>query len=587
MSMHRKQTALRPYFEKMPDIGKALSPGEIKRTEENITFIQEQEEVLLKAIETVKNAGTSAEKIRKRGQMTVWDRLDYLVDAGTWCPLHTLYNPNNNEEGCTGVVDGLGKIDGKWAVIIAFDNKVMAGAWISGQAENILRVTDLAKRLNVPLVWLTNCSGVKLMEQENVYADRRGNGAAFFRHSELNRLGIPIINGIYGTNPAGGGYQGISPTILIAHKDANIAVGGAGIVGGMNPKGFFDFESAQDLINATKGFKAKAPGRVETHFDQTAYFREVHDTEVGVLEGIKEYMRGMPAFDPKVFRVAEPAEPKFPVQDLNRIIAANQKRPYDAIQVLARLTDNSEFMEYRPEYGPEVFTGVAKIDGFPVGVIGNRQGILAKYPEYAQGAYVGVGGKHYRQGLIKQCEFVTLCGRDNLPVIWLQDTTGIDVGDIAEAAELLALGQSLIYSIEKTDVAMMCVVLRKGTAAAHYIMGGPQANENNAMTLGTPLTEIYVMHGETAAAASYARRLVKEQDAGNDLGPIIEKMNQMVKDYDEKSRPVYCAQRGFVDEIVTLPDLRKYCVAFAGANYQNPKSITPIHQMILPRTIKG
>jgi glutaconyl-CoA decarboxylase len=275
------------------------------------------------------------------------------------------------------------------------------------------------------------------------------------------------------------------------------------------------------------------------------------------------------------------------VEDLNRIVQANQKRPYDALQVVARITDNSEFMEYRPDYGIEVFTGIAKIDGFPVGIIGNRQGVFSKYPEYADGAYPGVGGKHYRQGLIKQSEFVTFCGRDNLPIIWLQDTTGIDVGDLAEQAELLALGQSLIYSIEKTDVSMMCVVLRKGSAAAHYIMGGPQANHNNAFTLGTPLTEIYVMHGETAAAASYARRLVKEQADGRPLEPVIEKMNQMVQDYVDKSRPVYCGKRGFVDEVISLPDLRKYCVAFTGANYQNPKSITPIHQMILPRTIKG
>lgn len=585
--MDRKQTALRPYFEKMPDIGKALSAGEVKRSTENVKFIQEQEDIINAAVEKVKNAGSSADSLRKKGQMTAWDRLDYLVDAGTWCPLHTLYNPVDNEEGTTGVIDGLGKIEGKWAVIIAFDNKVMAGAWIAGQSENILRVTDLAKRLNVPLVWLTNCSGVKLMEQERVYANRRGSGTTFFRHAELNRLGIPVLNAIYGTNPAGGGYQGISPTILLAHKDANIAVGGAGIVGGMNPKGYFDEEAALQLIEATKGFKAKAPGRVETHFDETAYFREVYDMETGVLDGIKDYMKAMPAFDPVVFRVAEPAEPKYPVQDLNIIIAANQKRTYDATQVLARLTDNSEFMEYRPDYGPEVFTGVAKIDGFPVGIIGNRQGPIPNYPEYADGAYIGMGGKQYRQGLIKQSEFVTFCGRDNLPIIWLQDTTGIDVGDIAERAELLALGQSLIYSIEKTDIAMMCVILRKGTAAAHYVMGGPQANENNAFTLGTPLTEIYVMHGETAAAASYARRLVKEQDAGNDLGPTIEKMNQMVQDYNDKSRPVFCAETGFVDEVVSLPDLRKYAVAFTGANYQNPKSITPIHQMILPRTIKG
>jgi len=425
------------------------------------------------------------------------------------------------------------------------------------------------------------------MEQETVYAGRRSSGAPFYRHADLNHLGIPILNGIYGTNPAGGGYQGISPTILIAHEGANIAVGGAGIVGGMNPKGHIDAEAAQALINGTKNFKAKDPGRVETHFDKTAYFREAHDTEQGVLDGIKDYMRMMPAYDPTMFRVAEPAPPKFPATDLNMILPANQKRPYDAIQILSRLTDNSEFMEYRPDYGIEVFTGIAKIDGFPVAFIGNRQGIFPGYPEYANGTYPAVGGKHYRQGLIKQGEFVTLCGRDNLPVVWLQDTTGIDVGDLAEEAELLALGQSLVYSIEQTELAMMCVVLRKGTAAAHYIMAGPQANNNNAFTLGTPLTEIYVMHGETAAAASYARRLVKEEEAGNDLTPTLDKMNQMIKEYQEKSRPAYCAKSGFVDEIVSLTDLRKYIQAFTGANYQNPRSITPVHQMLLPRIIKG
>ncbi len=585
--MSRKQMPLRPYFETMPGIGKALSDGEVRRSKDNVALIREQEEILAHETERVGNAGMPAERIHDRGGLTIYDRLAYLVDAGTWNPLHTLYDPADNEEGCTGVVDGLGKIEGKWAVIIGFDNKVMAGAWIAGQAENILMVTDLAKRLNVPLVWLTHCSGVKLMEQESVYAGRRSNGAPFFRHAELNQLGIPILNAIYGTNPAGGGYQGISPTILLAHDKANIAVGGAGIVGGMNPRGQVDAEGAMALIDAARSFKSKAPGRAETHFDRTAFFREVHETEQGVLDGIKDYMRMMPAYDPAMFRVAPPAEPGFPAADLDLILPANQKRPYDAIQVLARLTDNSEFMEYRPDYGPEVFTGLAKIDGFPVAFIGNRQGVLPDYPEYAEGAYPGVGGKHYRQGLIKQSEFVTLCGRDNLPIIWLQDTTGIDVGDLAEEAELLALGQALVYSIEQTDLAMMCIVLRKGTAAAHYIMCGPQANKNNAFTLGTPVTEIYVMHGETAAAASYARRLVKEDDAGRDTAPIVDKMNQMIQDYQDKSRPVYCAKKGFVDEIVSLTALRKYIRAFTGANYQNPESITPVHQLLLPRIIKG
>jgi glutaconyl-CoA decarboxylase len=259
---------------------------------------------------------------------------------------------------------------------------------------------------------------------------------------------------------------------------------------------------------------------------------------------------------------------------------------YSFDELLARVVDGSEQMEFRPGYGPEVYTGLCKIDGMLIGCIGNRQGFLGKgYPEYAD--YPGMGGKLYRQGLIKMNEFVTHCGRDRIPVIWFQDTSGIDVGDLAEEAELLGLGQSLIYSISQTDVPMLLVVLRKGSAAAHYVMGGPTANRHNAFTLGTAATEIAVMHGETAAVATYARRAMKEKDAGRPLDDVIEKMNQLAQKYRDTSQPDYCARYGFVDEVVKLTELRGYLKAFAGAAYQNPRSICPRHQMILPRIIKG
>jgi glutaconyl-CoA decarboxylase len=570
----------------MTTFGKPLTEGQFKQSEESVNQIKAVEKSLAAEVDRVKKAGLPEEKLHARGEWTVYQRLEYLVDPGTWCSLHTLFDPMDEASGTTGVVDGLGKISGKWAVIIGFDNKVMAGAWIAGQAENILRVTDLAKRLHIPLVWLVNCSGVKLPEQEKVYANRRGSGTTFFRHAELEKLGVPILAGIWGTNPAGGGYQGISPTFLIAHSKCNIAVGGGGIVSGMSPKGYFDEEGAEQIIEATKKFKAVPPGRVEIHYSGTGFFKEVYETEEGVLDALKEHMKDLPVYNPRFFRVAEPKAPRFSPEEIERLIPFNQKAAYSFDEVLARVTDNSEHMEFRPDYGPEVYTGLAKIDGFLVGIIGNRQGFLPKgYPEYAP--YPGIGGKLYRQGLVKMNEFVTLCGRDRVPIIWFQDTSGIDVGDLAEKAELLGLGQSLIYSIEQTDVPMMLVVLRKGTAAAHYIMGGPTANNHNAFTLGTPTTEIYVMHGETAAAASFSRRLVKEKDAGRPLEPVIEKMNALAKDYHEKSRPAYCAKIGFVDEVISFAEIRKYMVAFSGAVYQNPKSICPHHHLMLPRIIKG
>jgi len=577
---------MRPYFEKMTEIGRELSPGQITSTEENVKEIKAVETQIAEEVEKVKNAGFSEEKINARGQLTIWQRLKYLVDPGTWHPLHTIYNPMDNAEGTTNVIDGIGKISGKWAVIIGFDNKVLAGAWLPGQAENILKVTDISKRLNIPLVWLVNCSGVKLTEQEKFYAGRRGGGTTFFRHAELETLGIPILAGIYGTNPAGGGYQSISPTILFAHKDANIAVGGGGILSGMSPKGFFDLEGAEKLISAAKQYKEKPPGSVDIHYNETGFFRYVYDEETGVLDGIKDYMKDMPGYNPKFYRVAEPKHPKFPVEDLYRLIPSNQKRVYDFYEVLARLTDNSEHTEFRPDYGPEIYTGLCKIDGFLAGCIGNKQGYLGEnYPEYA--SYQGIGGKLYRQGLIKMNEFVTLCARDRIPIIWFQDTTGIDVGDVAEKAELLGLGQSLNYSIQQTDVAMILVVLRKGTAAAHYVMGGPTANRHNTFTLGIPTTEIYVMHGETAASAAYSRRLVKEKELGRPLEPVIEEMNKLAKEYYDNSRPIYCAKHGFVDEVIPMTEIRNYLVAFAGAAYQNPRSICPHHLMILPRIIRG
>jgi len=577
---------MRPYFEKMPPLGKELKDNRRARTQESRAALEKVEAAIAAARKARMEVGIPTATINQRGALTVWQRLEHLVDKGTFFPLHSLYNPQDNEEGTTNVVDGLGKIAGRWAVIIGFDNKVLAGAWLPGQAENILRVTDLARRLNIPLVWLVNCSGVKLPDQEKFYADRRGGGTTFFRHAELAQAGIPVLAGIWGSNPAGGGYQSISPAILLAHKDANIAVGGVGIVSGMSPKGGFDVAGLEELIARTRDLREAPPGGVATHYDATGFFTQVFETETDVLDGIKDYMRAIPAYDPKFFRVAAPAAPRLAADDLYHLLPANQKESYVFEDVLARLVDGSEHLEFRPDYGPELYTGLVKVDGMLVGAIGNRQGLLPKgYPEYAD--YPGIGGKLYRQGLIKLNEFVTVCGRDRVPIIWFQDTTGIDVGDVAERAELLGLGQSLIYSIQSTDVPMMLVVLRKGSAAAHYIMGGPTANRHNAFTLGTAATEIYVMHGETAAVASYARRAVKDKDSGKPLQPIADKMNEVAQKYHDTSRPEYCARHGFVDEIVDLTALRGYLMAFAGAVYQHPASICPRHQMLLPRLIRG
>ena len=573
------------YFQEMPTIGKPL----VAPKQENADALKEIEKDIHAKIEEILAKGiTTEEKLNERGQLSAMQRINALVDAGTWCPLNSLFNPENNKMGSANIINGLGRVNGKWVYIVASDNKKMAGTWEPGQAENLIRCSDAAKMMNIPLVYLLNCAGVDFPYQDKVYPNRRGGGTPFFRNAELNQLGIPVIVGIYGTNPAGGGYHSISPTILIAHSQANMAVGGAGILSGMNPKGYIDQEAADQIVAAqieNSKNKVPAPGSVPVHYDETGFFREVYADDYGVIDGIKKYISYLPAYNLEFFRVDEKKSPLYPAEDLYSIIPLNGKQPYDVYEVIARLFDGSQLYEYKKGYGPEMVTGLAKVNGLLVGVIANVQGILFNYPEY-KNSPATTGGKLYRQGLVKMNEFVTLCGRDRIPLIWLQDTTGIDVGDDAEKAELLGLGQSLIYSIEANGLPSLQVTLRKASAAAHYVLGGPQGNNTNAYSIGTAACEYYVMPGETAANAMYSRKLVKASKDGADMTPIIDQMNKMIQLYTDKSRPAYCAKMGMVDEVVDMTELRPYIQAFTEAVYQNPKSICPMHQMVTPRACR-
>ena len=364
------------YFQNMPTVGKP-----VRANAENVAELRAIEDDIHAHVVEGLNNGKADEAMNAKGQLTAMQRIALLVDPGTWCPLNSLYNPEHNKTGTTSIVKGLGRVNGKWCCIIASDNKKHAGTWVPGQADNLLRGSDTAKRLRIPLIYLLECAGVELDKQEKVYPNRRGGGTPFYRNSELNQMGIPVIVGIHGTNPAGGGYHSISPTVLIAHEKANMAVGGAGIVGGMNPKPHVDMEAALAQIEATKGLRADPPGSVSIHYGVTGFFREVYNEQEGVIAGIKKYVDMLPTYDLEFFRVDEPQSPAASDVELYDLVLNNKNRPYDMYSVIARLFDGSQFMEYKKGYGPEMITGIAKVDGLLVGVVANQQGVFPNYPE--------------------------------------------------------------------------------------------------------------------------------------------------------------------------------------------------------------
>ena len=150
------------YFEHMPQVGKPMK----KANPENEAQLKAIEAEIHELIKAAQSAGRSDESLNESGQLTALQRVEKLVEPGTFRPLNTLYNPEGNKNGSVSIVKGLGRINGKWAVIVASDNKKLAGAWVPGQAECLLRASDTAKTLRIPLVYVLNCSGVKFDEQE-------------------------------------------------------------------------------------------------------------------------------------------------------------------------------------------------------------------------------------------------------------------------------------------------------------------------------------------------------------------------------------------------------------------------------------
>ena len=571
------------YFHHMPKIGKPIA----KKDDENEKALKEIEQDVAKQIKEALANGRDDKSLNADHQLTAMQRIEKLVDPGHWFPLNSLFNPMDNATGTTSIVKGIGRVNGHWAVIAASDNKKLAGAWVPGQSENLLRASDTAKCLHIPMIYLLNCAGVKFDQQELVYPNRRGGGAPFYRNAELAQLGLPVLVGIFGTNPAGGGYHSISPTVIIANRHANMAVAGDGIKSGMSPKGYIDEEFAEQLIDAHEQQVREAappPGTSAIHFEKTGFMREIYDDDPGVIEAMRKYMGYLPAYNPEFFRIAPPCPPAFDTEELYSVIPLNPRQVYDMYDVIARLVDDSALMEYKKGYGPEMICGLARVRGLLVAVIANQQGPIMNYPSYRPQPAMGIGGKLYREGLVKMNEFVGLCARDRIPIIWLQDTSGIDLDDYAEQAELLGLGQALIYSIQDSRIPQLEITVRKASAAAHYVLGGPQG-ETNAFSIGTAASETYALYSETGATAMYVRRLVKEKKEGKAHDETIKKMNDLIERFHKVSRPDYTAKLGMIDEVVDMNKVRDYMAMFTQAAYQNPQSICPFHQMMTVRSI--
>ncbi len=501
-----------------------------------------------------------AERVHAKGKLTTWERLERLIDPGT-APLAvgTLVNegdtfgPDGRTSPGAGVVTAFCRVAGRYVMVIANDNTVASGSWWPRTPEKIERAQEMALRLRLPVVYLVDCSGLFLPEQAKTFPGRTGAGAIFKMNSRLSAEGVPQIAGVFGDCIAGGGYMPIISDVVYMTEQAYMVIAGAALIRGAK---------AHTITSLDIG----GPD-VHVHLSACADFR-VPDDEV-CLARIRTEIESLPTTAIDYYRRGwEAAPPRFDAQELGACFPPDYRHVYEMRQVIARLTDDSLFREVFTEVGPEMICGVGRVSGLWLGFIANNPQ-LTDHPQLAREKRPG--GILYRDGIAKISQFSRACNDDGIPLVWLQDISGFDIGYEAEKVGLLGYGSSLIYTNSTNRVPMLTVLLRKASGAGYYAMAGMPYDP--VIQLATPLTRLAVMEGRTLAIGAFRTKLdenfeiaaTNEDERAHIAKGMKEVEDQITRDMD----PHASARQMDVDEVVHFGEVRTWLEAWAEMTYQS------------------
>jgi 3-methylcrotonyl-CoA carboxylase beta subunit len=542
-------------------IGSALSevlgPDEISKNEAHHRSLDEA----LAAKVAIVRAGwgeSSAARVHDKGKLTTWERIDRLVDPATDVfEVGTLVNWGRDFKGSkrqapgAGVVTCFARIHGRWCVVIANENTVASGAWWPQTPEKIQRAQEMALRLRLPVVYLVDCSGLFLPEQSRSFAGARGAGHIFKQNARLADHGVPQIAGVFGDCIAGGGYMPLISDRVYMTESAYMVIAGAALIQGAK---------SQKLTSLSIG----GP---EVHVHQSRCADERVPDDEAAIACLRDEVARLPSSGAAFYRHGvSSAPPRFPASELNALFPTDFRQGYDVEQLIARLVDDSLFHEVMPHIGREMVTGVARIGGLWCGLIANRQGIIDE-----PGVGKRPGGALYREGIAKIAAFSRACGDDGVPIVWLQDISGFDIGVEAERLGLLGYGSSLIYANATQTTPMFTVLLRKASGAGYYAMAGLPYDP--VVQVSTPLTRQAVMEGRTLAIATFNSKLDDDfQIASTDpeeRAAIAKGMADTAARIEADMDPVDAASRMDTDEVVELGRLRAWLECLIEASWQS------------------
>ena len=459
------------------------------------------------------------------------------------------------------MVTAFARVEGRWVMVIANDNTVASGAWWPRTPEKIQRAQMMALRLRLPTVYLVDCSGLFLPEQSKSFPGARGAGHIFKMNSLLSAHGVPQIAGVFGDCIAGGGYMPIISDRVYMTEQAYMVIAGAALIKGAK---------SQKMTSLGIG----GP-EVHVHESGCADVRVPDDD--ALITCIRRDLTRLPSSAADFYRGEIGAlEPRFAPGELAALLPADHREAYDATEVLARLVDQSLFWEVMPEVGEEMICGVARVGGLYAGFVINRQGLV---DDPLQPGRQRPSGILYRAGIAKIAAFSRACNDDGIPLVWLQDISGFDIGREAEAQGLLGYGSSLIYTNSTNTTPMFTVLLRKASGAGYYAMAGQPYDP--IVQLSTCLARQSVMEGRTLAIAAYNTKLdddfqITAKDPA-ERAAIETGMRETEARIEADMDPFVAALQMDTDEIVELGELRTYLVAlvemaYQGAGYRRVKN---------------
>ena len=499
------------------------------------------------------------ERVHRKGKLTARERIVRLADPGA--PLlevgtfvnHGLEFPGGLRSPGAGVVTAFCQVEGRWCVVIANDNTVASGAWWPRTPEKIQRAQMMALRMRLPTIYLVDCSGLFLPEQSRSFPGARGAGHIFKMNSLLSAEGVPQLAGVFGDCIAGGGYMPIISDRVYMTEQAYMVIAGAALIKGAK---------SQKITSLDIG----GP-EVHVHQSGCADVR-VPDDEV-LIESLRAEVRRLPTSAADFYRGgAGVAAPRFPAAELGELLPPDHREGYPAEQVLARLCDHSLFWEVCPSVGREMMCGVGRIGGLYAGFVINRQGLIDDPHRPGSARPAGI---LYRGGIAKISAFSRACNDDGIPLIWLQDISGFDIGREAERHGLLAYGSSLIYTNSTNTTPMFTVLLRKASGAGYYAMAGLPYDP--VVQLSTCLSRLSVMEGRTLAIATYNTKLDDNFEIVAADPAEREKIAAGMREVEERITadmdPYVAARQMDTDEIVRMGELRTWLASLVEMSYQS------------------